>query len=124
MGIRGTLLCVEDDFRCVMIRKLLLQSFGFKVLTSTSPRTALNIFAAEPIEGVVVDYHLPEMDGSQMAAAMREIKPHVPILMLSAQPSLPESALGLVDAFVPKGTPAEVLVSELDQIMAARSIRG
>ncbi len=115
----GILLCIDDDVRCVAIRKLMLQSVGFKVFTSTSPRRGLMIFETEPIEAVILDYHMAEMDGGQLAAAMRRIKPHVPLLMLSALPTVPQEARELVDAFVSKASPTQHLISEIEQLLAA-----
>ncbi len=115
----GTLLCIDDDIRCVAIRKLMLQGVGFKVFTSTSPRHGLEIFAAEPIQAVILDYQMVEMDGGQLAAAMRRLKPQVPILMLSALPSVPEEAAELVDAFISKASPTQHLISEIEQLLAA-----
>src|SRR5512146_94903 len=119
MGTRATLLCVDDDARCIAIRKLLLQQLGYRVLTSTSGQEALEIFAARSVAGVIVDYQMPDMNGCEVAAAMRQMKPEVPILMLSALPVPPEEADCVVDAYVAKGTPTEVLVSHLDRMLAA-----
>lgn len=119
MGNNGTLLCIDDDIRCIAIRKLLLERYGYKVLTTTDPREALRVFASETVEGVILDHQMAHMDGARVAAVMREIKPEVPILLLSALPSMPDNAVGLVDAFVTKAAPTEHLVSEIEQMLAA-----
>ncbi len=79
-----TLLCMED--------------FGYKVLTASSAREGLEIFASHVIDAVILDYQMPEMNGELVAAEMRRTKPRVPILMLSGWVSLPESALQLASS--------------------------
>lgn len=96
-------LCIENEPTLLATRKLVLQSAGFGVLTAGSAREALEVFSRERVDVVVLDYQLPEMNGSALALHMKQLKPRVPILMLSAQMFLPEGALDAVDAFITKG---------------------
>jgi CheY-like chemotaxis protein len=59
----------------------------------------------------------PDFDGGQVARRMRQVKPHVPILLLSAYVYLPEEVLSLVDAHVIKGQPVNLLLSELADLL-------
>ncbi|PYV99660.1 MAG: response regulator, partial [Acidobacteria bacterium] len=94
-----TLLCVDDNQSCLNICKTILQDFGYAVLTASSSRKGLEVFASNAIDAVILDYQMPDMDGALVAAEMRKTNPPVPILMLSGCASLPESALQLVDEF-------------------------
>jgi CheY-like chemotaxis protein len=51
---------------------------------------------------VIVDYNMPEMNGHEVATEIRRIRPQVPIVMVSGEDQLPEDAVKLVDALVPK----------------------
>src|SRR5438132_6247323 len=88
-----TLLCIDDNQSSLNICKIILEDFGYKVLTASSAREGLEIFASHVIDAVILDYQMPEMNGELVAAEMRRTKPRVPILMLSGWVSLPESAL-------------------------------
>ena len=97
-----TLLCVDDNQSSLKICKMVLEDFGYKVLTSSSAREGLEVFASHAIDAVILDYQMPEMNGELVAAEMKRTNPRIPILMLSGWVSLPESALRIVDEFVAK----------------------
>jgi len=113
-----TLLCVDDNQSCLNICKTILQDFGYAVLTASSSRKGLEVFASNAIDAVILDYQMPDMDGALVAAEMRKTNPPVPILMLSGCASLPESALQLVDEFIAKGEPVEFLLLAVQQLLS------
>jgi CheY-like chemotaxis protein len=77
-------LCVDDEQVGLQVRKILLERAGYRVLTAPDGPSGLAIFAAEPVEAVVLDYSMPGMHGGEVAVRMRQTKPQVPILLLSA----------------------------------------
>jgi len=113
-----TILCVDDNQSSLNICKIVLTDFGYEVITAGSGREALEIFAANAIDAVILDYQMPEMNGELVAAEMRRTKPQVPILMLSGWVSLPESALQAVDEFIAKGDPVEFLLLAIQQVLS------
>ena len=52
------------------------------------------------VDVVVVDCFMPDMNGQDVAIAMRRLQPQAPIIMLSGAADLPEQALEWADAFV------------------------
>jgi len=113
-----TLLCIDDNQSSLNICKIILEDFGYKVLTASSAREGLEIFASHVIDAVILDYQMPEMNGELVAAEMRRTKPRVPILMLSGWVLLPESALQLVDEYVAKGDPVEFMLLAVQQVLS------
>ena len=113
-----TLLSVDDNQSSLNICKLILEGFGYRVLTASSAPTGLELFASNAIDAVILDYQMPEMNGELVAAEMRRTKPRVPILMLSGWVSPPESALQLVDEFVAKGEPVEFMLLAVQQVLS------
>ena len=113
-----TLLCVDDNQSSLKICKMILEAFGYKVLTCSSAREGLEVFASNAIDAVILDYQMPEMNGELVAAEMKRTNPRIPILMLSGWVSLPESALQLVDEFVAKGDPVEFLLLAVQQVLS------
>ena len=113
-----TLLCIDDNQSSLNICKIVLEDVGYKVSTASSAREGLEIFASHVIDAVIVDYQMPEMNGELVAAEMRRTKPQVPILMLSGWASLPESALQLVDEYVAKGDPVELMLLAVQQLLS------
>ena len=113
-----TLLCVDDNQSSLKICKMILEDFGYKVLTCSSAREGLEVFASNAIDAVILDYQMPEMNGELVAAEMKRTNPRIPILMLSDWVSLPESALQLVDEFVAKGDPVEFMLLAVQQVLS------
>ena len=113
-----TLLCVDDNQSSLKICKIILEDFGYKVLTASGGREGLEVFASNAIDAVILDYQMPEMNGELVAAEMKRTNPRIPILMLSGWVSLPESALLLIDEFVAKGEPVEFLLLAIQQLLS------
>src|SRR5271170_11155 len=104
------ILCIDDEALGLQIRKAVLEREGYRVLTALDGSSGLNLFFEEPVDGVILDYFMPGMDGGQVAVEMRKRRPEVPILLLSAYINLPAEVVQIVDFTVLKGEgPAELL---------------
>ncbi len=112
-------LCVDDEVIGLKVRKILLERAGYRVLTALSGPEGIAMFEREPVEAVVLDYSMPGMHGAEVAAAMRQAKPKVPILLLSAYVGLPEEVTNLVDLYMTKGEGAPVLLQNLDSMFSS-----
>ena len=112
-----TVLCVDDEKVGLRVRKIMLESRGFNVLTASSGLQGLAVFDENAIDLVVLDYYMPGMNGGQVAAEMRRRRPNVPIIFLSAYFSLPPAALELANAFITKGDPPDVLIEKIEQLV-------
>ncbi len=110
-------LCVDDESIGLRVRKILLESHGFHVLTANDGQQGLDLFTDNAIDLVVLDYYMPGLNGGDVAAEMRRRRPHIPIIFLSAHFSLPAQALELADAFLTKGDPPDVLIEKIHQLV-------
>lgn len=120
-GVPATILCVDDEANGLFIRKMLLQSAGYSVLTADNGCSALDMFSSNRVDCVVLDYYMPGMDGGTVAEKMRSLKPAVPIVLLSAYVSLPEATLRTVDAYVTKGQSPGLLLERLRHLLRKRA---
>jgi CheY-like chemotaxis protein len=111
-------LCVDDEEVGLHVRKILLERAGYRVLTAPDGYSGLELFANQPVDAVVLDYSMPGMHGGEVALKMRQTKPEVPILLLSAYVGLPEEVSSLVDVYMTKGEGAPVLLSKLGSLLA------
>src|SRR5260370_40200657 len=112
---KRALLCGDDNQTSRNIAQIFLEAFGYTVLTASSGREGLEVFASNAIDAVILDYQMPGIDGELVAAEMKRTNPRIPIIMLSGCVSLPESALVLVDEFVTKGEPVECFLLAVRQ---------
>jgi CheY-like chemotaxis protein len=113
----AVILCVDDEPIGLRVRQLLLESQGYKVLTATSGREALEMFAAHSISAVVLDYAMPEMNGDQVAIALKRLNPEVKILLFSAYVNFPDEVLRWVDGIAVKGDHPATLFNALRKLL-------
>ncbi|MFL9673776.1 response regulator [Pseudomonas marginalis] len=85
MASTSTLLVVEDDAIVRMLIVDVLEELEFLVLEAADAEEALKIVenTAQIIDLMMTDVGLPDMDGKQLAAKVREMRPTLPILFAS-----------------------------------------
>ncbi len=113
------LLCIDDDLDGLKVRKVLLETFGFRVTTAGGGRKGLRAFKTHDYDAVVLDYQMPEMDGAAVAREIKRLRPQVPVMILSALPWLPDEApKECIDEFAVKGEPTPQLVRKIEAMVA------
>jgi CheY-like chemotaxis protein len=111
MRNKPQILCVDDEWNGLEGRKMLFEQHGYDVLVATSGTEALQLFAANPVDLVLLDYHMPPMDGDVVAELMKATRPDVPIAILSGDEGRAGRALKCADAFISKSeSPANLLL--------------
>jgi CheY-like chemotaxis protein len=112
------ILCVDDETTGLAVRKATLESQGYRVLTADSGAEGLAIFSSQAIDVVILDYKMPTTNGDFVAQRMKQLKPSVPILMLSAYVDLPSETLALVDRYMTKGEGPVAMLKALAELLA------
>jgi CheY-like chemotaxis protein len=85
---RRRVLLVEDDPEAALFATLVLGERGqFEVTHTANPAVALVLAASGPWDLVLTDRDLPVMSGMELLAALRELAPRVPVLLVTACPS-------------------------------------
>ncbi len=118
--LRKTILCIDDHWNGLIGRKMLLEKNGYEVLEATCGDEGLKLFRSHSVDAVVLDYQMPGMNGDVVAARMKRLKAHIPILLLSAYGSLPEGKLESVDTFLTKSQEPQVLLPALQVLLTSR----
>ncbi len=109
-------LCIDDETVGLQVRRMILERSGYKVITALDGQSGLSLFESNPVEAVVLDYAMPGMHGGELATLMRERKPQVPILLLSAYVGLPPEITSLVNVYMTKGEGAPALLDKLGSL--------
>jgi PAS domain S-box-containing protein len=79
---RLCVLVVDDDSLVLTSTCLLLEDLGHRVISATSGAQALEVFDTESaIDLVITDMAMPQMNGAQLAQAIRTMKPSLPIIL-------------------------------------------
>lgn len=118
---RRLVLCIDDEPANLKVRRMLLEYAGFAVLTASSGKEGLDLFGSQPVDAVVVDYSMPEMDGGVVATRMKNDRPATPIIMLSAYPGARATVDEIVDAFIEKGGDPKDFLQRLSSLIHLRS---
>ncbi len=111
------ILCIDDDDISLRVGKLLLASVGFNVLTANSGEDGLELFKHNLIELVIADHFLSDRTGAEIAKQMKQLKPGVPNLILSAAVEKADD-LESADAFVAKGEPPQLVLDTIAHLLA------
>jgi CheY-like chemotaxis protein len=79
------ILFVDDEPALVDIGKKMLEPLGYEVVTSTDGPEALELFRLDPerFDLVITDMTMPSMTGKQLAEKMIQIRPDIPIILVT-----------------------------------------
>jgi CheY-like chemotaxis protein len=120
MRRKPLILCVDDTPSVLDGRQMLLEENGYKVLTATSGKDAVQVFASNPVDLVLFGQYMPQVNGDVVAIHMRTCKPDVPIALLSGDERPPPGALETVDAFISKSERITSLLEKVDYLLSLR----
>ncbi len=103
------LLCIDDSQAILDYERAMLERSGYIGVTAASARRGLRLATIFSFDAVLLDYHMPEMNGHQLASEIRRLRPDTPVVMFSGG-EIPDETRQLVDAVVPKtDAPSELL---------------
>ncbi len=93
-GRQPTVLLVEDDEPTLLAMTRILVREGYLVLTAASAHDAMGSLRQplSPIDVVILDVHLPDADGTNLCVAMKQLYPHLPVIVCSGEASPGEVA--------------------------------
>ena len=119
MKPKRTILCVDDNEHSLSIRKVMLETRGYRVLTSANGRDALEIFRKGGIDLLLTDLMMPEVDGNELIRRAKEMSPFTPAILFSGHSKFCTSD-SCADLFLPKGTHAPIELLERIRLMLVR----
>ncbi len=122
MRPRKIILCVDDNEQTLSVRKFMLETRGYRVLTATGAHEALEIVEAHApgdLSLLLCDLMMPQMDGTELIRRVRELQPCLPTLMVSGTVAGYDRGCG-ADVFLPKGACSPVELLERVRVLVAR----
>ena len=114
---RPHILCIDDAEVALQVRRLIFERAGYEVTTSLSGEDALEIFKQRPVDLVIADHFLSDKTGTEIAREMKELRPQVPILIISAATEKPPG-LEFADGFLAKGESPQTLLNTIASLLA------
>ncbi|HWD84389.1 MAG TPA: response regulator transcription factor [Solirubrobacteraceae bacterium] len=91
----GVILVVEDEPGIVDFLKRGLGSYGYEVLTALDGLTGTDQALTQSVDLVVLDLMLPGRSGLDVLATIRQTKPSLPVIALTARSDLDDRVAGL-----------------------------
>jgi len=101
--ISAAILCIDDEEPALALRRLVLEKAGYRVFTALTGKQGIELFRHQPIDVVILDYWMADMDGLDVAEQLKALSPRTPIIMLSGYTSILDEGLGRIDLWLRKG---------------------
>jgi DNA-binding NtrC family response regulator len=86
--MKPRILIVDDDQGTLASLSRAFALEGYTALTASSAARALERISEEPVDAVLTDVVMPEMDGLAFLERLRERAPHLPVILMSGQASV------------------------------------
>ena len=101
MKPKRTILCADGNEQALSIRKILLETRGYRVICCVRAEQALEHIRDSQIDLVIADLMLPDLDGARLIEAVKIASPQTPAILLSTRLNLFEYETH-ADVFLPK----------------------
>jgi two-component system chemotaxis response regulator CheY len=82
------ILVIEDNLDLRDYLRVALETQGYEVLTARNGREALGYLNGHPVDVVLTDLFMPEMDGIETIATLRKAHPNVHVVAMSGRPGV------------------------------------
>ncbi len=111
------LLVVDDEKNILKLYKAELEDEGYTVITANSGKEAIELFEKENPDLVTLDILMPDIDGIRVLRQMKEMRPNVPVIMLTAYDYRDDFSVWVSDAYVVKSSDLTTLKATIKQII-------
>jgi len=120
-----TILLVEDEPAVRDLAQRILRRKGYRVIVASNGREALDLVERQegPIDLLVTDLIMPQMDGRELAQRLAALRPGLPVLFMSGYTGDTIAQRGVLDpdvAFIEKPFSPEGLARKVREILDAR----
>src|SRR6218665_202842 len=79
----ASVLIVDHEKNILLTLQTSLQLAGYHVELAANGQVALDVISARPVDAVLMDVKMPDMDGLTVLARLMELKPELPVIMMS-----------------------------------------
>ena|SRR5688572_30496061 len=119
MKPKKTILCVDDNEQSLSIRKVMLETRGYRVVACVNGNDALERFKQGGIDLVLSDLIMPDLDGTVLIEEVKKLSPGTPAILFSGKIKVYERDTR-ADIFLPKGMYAPVELLERIRLLLVR----
>jgi CheY-like chemotaxis protein len=115
LALGHTILVVEDERHLRRLYQTELESLGYTVICAAGGKEAVRKVASEPIDLVVLDIAMPDMDGLEAMQKMLDHNRKLPVILNTAYASYKDDfSSWSAEAYVVKSPDLTELIQEVD----------
>lgn len=111
------ILLLDDNENGLKARKAVLEEHGYLLTTMSDPVKALELAGSQNFDLIITDYRMPAMNGTDVIAAIRKVKPQLPVILLSGF----VDALGMTEENTGADAVIQKSANEVQQLVRAVS---
>jgi len=119
MKPKRTILCVDDNEQSLSIRKIMLETRGYRVIACSNGQEALEEFKKGGVDLVLSDLVMPGIDGHALIDQIKVLSPQTPAILFSGKIKIYDRDLR-ADVFLPKGMYAPIELLEKIRVLLIR----
>ncbi len=119
---KAVILCVDDEEVPLLLRRLVLEKAGYKVITARSALEARDILTTQHVDLVLSDHLMPVFTGGELAREIKAIAPGLPVILHSGVNEVPNDA-SYADLFLSKVVGPTVLCEKVSAVLAEAKAR-
>jgi CheY-like chemotaxis protein len=116
------ILLVDDEVQQLWQLSQVMKAHGFTVVTAGGAIEAISLMAERNLgkgDLAILDYHMPVMNGCELADRLKFIDPELTIFLYSGAIDVPQLGTN-IDAFIPKASGVAGLLAQLVQSVQVR----
>ena len=118
---KPAILIVDDDLSILAVFRRIFERKGYTVTLATEGKEALEKLHAEQFDVALVDFGLPDMEGTKLLPEIQKSSPRTLKIMLTGKTFL-EDQVKDADAFIGKPVNPEKLLSIIDTKIRDRTL--
>jgi DNA-binding NtrC family response regulator len=117
---RRAILCLCHDRDMLQVRGMLLEHFGYQVLSTSSVEEAKVAVKDSCPDMLLIDNSYPGIDVEQVARQVKTICPTMLAVVLSPYFGVRVASRGYVDRFVAKDDGPDALIAQIEELFEER----
>ncbi|MFC1531762.1 response regulator [Thermodesulfobacteriota bacterium] len=121
------ILVIDDELDMLMLLRMIIEdNTPYIVETTNNPSEGLKMVTEENYDLVITDLKMPGMDGLEVFEELREVRPDIPVIIITAygSPEAADEALNKgVSEFITKPFRKDTIIFTMNRVLELARLR-